>query len=113
MKKINKTIYFLILENEHGSFQFHAWANSIDDAKQIAVEVYNNKNYNEELPRNRGEVTKEDFELKQIYNRETKSHVLSINGSGFKKIFDDKFDKIDSFLDSMSKAIEDFEDEEE
>lgn len=113
MKKFNKTIYFLILENEHGCFQFHVWAKDLNDAKMRASEVYNNENYNEELPRGRGKVSEENFELKKTYTRETKSHVLSIDSSDSFKLFDDGLGKIDSFLDSVSKAIEDFESEED
>jgi len=110
MKKVNKTIYCLEIKKDCGEFYFHIWAYNIKEAKELALEVYNNKNYNENLPKDRELASINDVIVKKVYNRETESHVVSVTWMPKINNSDDyRSNCVNSFIDEISKIIDNFE----
>lgn len=110
MKKVNKTVYCLEIKKDCGLFNFHIWANGIKEAIELAVEVYNNKNYNDDLPKNRGNVDIKDVKVKRVYNRDTEGHAISVSWMPMVSNIDDyRSSCVNNFIDEISKVIDNFE----
>ena len=113
MKKKNKTVYFLTINNSYGFFQFHVWATCLHEAKSLVIDVYNNQNYDDNLPKNRHQIKVDEVVVENIYEKKIKSHVISSDWSPSIQNADDySTNCVNNFIDEMSKVIDEFEDRE-